>query len=89
MRQAIIWTNAVPIHWCIYAALGRDLVSYINRPEVSLEALRSDVMMIDRIAIKFDGHLGSAAAEVPVKFRSDWTSLNQNLTASRLHEILL
>ena len=21
-RQAIIWTNADPIHWCIYAALG-------------------------------------------------------------------
>ena len=23
-RQSIIWTNAVPIHWCIYAALGGD-----------------------------------------------------------------
>ena len=23
-RQAIIWTNADPVHWCIYAALGRD-----------------------------------------------------------------
>ena len=23
-RQAIIWTNADPIHWSIYAALGRD-----------------------------------------------------------------
>ena len=23
-RQAIIWTNADPIHWRIYAALGRD-----------------------------------------------------------------
>ena len=23
-RQAIIWTNADPVHWRIYAALGRD-----------------------------------------------------------------
>ena len=33
-RQAINWTNTNPIHWRIYAALGRDvtylpLVSYI------------------------------------------------------------
>ena len=24
MRQAIIWTNADPIYWRIYAALGGD-----------------------------------------------------------------
>ena len=24
MRQAIIWTNADPIHWRLYAALGGD-----------------------------------------------------------------
>ena len=41
----------------------------------------------DRIALKFDRHLGSAAAEVPVKFQSDWKSPNPNLAASRLHEI--
>ena len=29
-----------------------------------------------------------AAAVVPVKFQSDWKSLNPNLVASRLHEIL-
>ena len=23
-RQAITWTNADPVHWCIYAALGED-----------------------------------------------------------------
>ena len=23
-RQAIIWTNADPIHWCLYAPLGGD-----------------------------------------------------------------
>ena len=41
-----------------------------------------------RIALKFDRHLGSTAAEVPVKFLSDWKSLNPNLAASRLREIL-
>ena len=42
----------------------------------------------DRIVLKFDRHLGSAAAEVPVKFPIDWNSLNPYLAASRLHEIL-
>ena len=42
----------------------------------------------DRIARKFDRHFGSAFAEVPLKFQSDWKSLNVNLVASRLHEIL-
>ena len=42
----------------------------------------------DRIALKFERHFGSAAAEVPVKFQSDWKSLYMNLAASRLHEIL-
>ena len=27
-RQAIIWTNAEPIHWRIYAALGGDELNY-------------------------------------------------------------
>ena len=27
MQQAIICTNADPIHWCIYAALGGDELS--------------------------------------------------------------
>ena len=43
----------------------------------------------DHIALKFDRHLGSAAAEVPVEFQSDWNrQKNPNLVASRLHEIL-
>ena len=40
-----------------------------------------------RTALKFDRHLGSAAAEGPVKFQSDWKSLNPNLAISSLHEI--
>ena len=41
------------------------------------------------IALKFDRHIGSTAAKVPVKFQSDRTILNTNLAASRLYEILL
>ena len=41
-----------------------------------------------RIALKFDRHIGSNAAEVPVKFQSDRKILNTNLAASRLYEIL-
>ena len=35
-----------------------------------------------RIALKFDRHIGSSAAEVPVKFQSDRTILDTNLTDS-------
>ena len=42
----------------------------------------------DHIALNFDRHIGSVAAEVPVKFRSDWKNLNPNRAASRIHEIL-
>ena len=41
-----------------------------------------------RIALKFDRHIGSNVAAVPVKFQSDRTILNTNLAASRLYEIL-
>ena len=40
------------------------------------------------MALKFDRHIDSTAAEVPVKFQSDRTILNTNLVASRLYEIL-
>ena len=30
MPQAIIWTNAVPIHWRIYAALQGDELKYLG-----------------------------------------------------------
>ena len=42
----------------------------------------------DRIAQKFHWHLGTAAAEVSVKFQSDWKRLNPNIAASKLREIL-
>ena len=34
MRQAIIWNNAYPIHWRIYAALGGDEFKYPPPNEV-------------------------------------------------------
>ena len=39
------------------------------------------------IAIKYDRHLGSRAAEMPVKFQIDTIIMTSNLAASRLHEI--
>ena len=42
----------------------------------------------DCIALKIYSHLGSTAAEAPVKIQSDWKSLNLNLVALMLHEIL-
>ena len=42
----------------------------------------------DRIPLKFDRQLDSGAAELPVKFQSNWKSLNPSLATSRLHEIL-
>ena len=41
-----------------------------------------------RIALKFQRHIGSNAAEVPVKFRSDAIIITPNLGASSLHDIL-
>ena len=38
--------------------------------------------------MKFDRHLSSTAADVPVRVQSDRESLNLNLAASRIHEIL-
>ena len=43
---------------------------------------------IDRIALKFDRHLGSTDAEIHDSFQSDWRSLKTNFAATSLHEIL-
>ena len=37
-RQAIIWTNADPIHWRIYAALEK--LSYVRTDSVHLQQLQ-------------------------------------------------
>ena len=40
------------------------------------------------IALTLNRHFGRAAAEGPVKCQSDWKSLNPNLSALRLHQIV-
>ena len=42
----------------------------------------------DRIALKFDRHLGRTTAEGPVKCQSDWKSLNPNLEMRRPFPII-
>ena len=71
-------------HQGLYSLSGKPSYRQISW---RLEAARLDVIMICTV-LKFDRHLGSAAAEVPVKFQSDWESFNPNLAASRLGEIL-
>ena len=51
----------------------------------SLEAARMYMIMIVSL---WDRHLGNVAAEVPVKFQSDWISMDPNPAASKFHEIL-
>ena len=46
------------------------------------------VCYTDGIALQFDRHLGSTAANVPVKCQSNWKILNPSLAALRLDEIL-
>ena len=69
------------------------IIRYGNLPgsrELDLMKSRSrEICSLNhRIALKFDRHIHSGAAEVPVKFKRDRTILNTNLAASRLHEIL-
>ena len=42
-RQAIIWTNADPIHWRIYAALGIDELNTHTRWKLECAAASSDI----------------------------------------------
>ena len=60
--------------------------TYYRQISWSLEAANG--CYNDRIALMFNRYIGSVAAEGPVKFLSDWKSLNPNLAAMRLHEIL-
>ena len=41
------------------------------------------------IALKFNRHLGSRAAEMPIIFQSDTINITSNLAASRLYEMRL
>ena len=54
-----------------------------------LESRRREIGCYNnRIDIEFDRKLGNGTAAVPFKFQIDWKSLNPNLMAWRLQEIL-
>ena len=64
----------------LYSLSGKTSYRHISW---SLEAARFDVIIIVSL-----WNLGSVAADVPVKFKSDCKSLNPNLAALRFDEIL-
>ena len=53
----------------------------------NLEAARFGFRFFQSIDLKFDRHLGSSAAEIPVEFQSDTTIMISDLAASILHGI--
>ena len=59
--------------------LPQDLVKSRNR-EIHIYTFS--------IALKFDRHLGSGAAEMPAKFQKDIIIITPNRADSRIHEIL-
>ena len=59
--------------------LSWDLVKSRSRETGSLN---------NRMALKFERHINRSTAEMLVKFQSDRTIVDTNLTESRLHEIL-
>ena len=78
--------------------LARNLLPIVTQASIHLtvkdltttkshEVLKlRDWVFNDLITLKFDRHLSRAAANVPVKFQSDWKSLNLNLVALSLHK---
>ena len=86
-NKADIWSMMM-ICWC-----DRPEPLFTKRTDVlSQDLVKSRSRKIgcynDRIVLKSDRHLGSAAAEMTVKFQSDCKYINPNLSASRLYEIL-
>ena len=67
----------------LYSISGRTSYRKISW---SLEAARLDVIMI--VSLWDVTGISAALPKVPVKFYSDWKSLNSNIAASRLREIL-
>ena len=79
--------EAPNIHWAIPEPLSTKRMDVLPQDLVKSRS-REIECYNERVALKFDRLLGSTAAEVPVKFQSDWKCLTQNLVASRLHDIL-
>ena len=95
----MLWTKLL---LCLFIVIGSPAqcsnTSFTNQGFDSLSGLTSYRLTVksrsraigcydDRIAVKFGRHLGSAAADVPVKFHCDWKRINIYHAASRLHEI--
>ena len=58
-------------------------------PPTLVKSRSREIVCYDyRFDLKFDRHVGNAAAEALVKFHSDWENLKLNHADSRLHEIL-
>ena len=75
MRRGIVGVMKVSEIQGLYSLSGKTSYRKISwRREIDC--------YIDSIAMTFERHLGSAAAEVPLKFQSDWNCLNPNLAAS-------
>ena len=68
----------------------KDLGLRFNKPPLKISKPRSRRIRVWTlpIVLKFDKHLGSSAAEVPVKFQIYRIILNTNLATSSLHETL-
>ena len=48
-RQTIIWTNADPIHWRIYAALGGDKLMDLPAHEISIMLLSVNEVLFGKV----------------------------------------
>ena len=64
----------------LYSSRGRAFYREISKPR--------DSSLDFPIALKFDRHLDSSTADMPVKFQSDTIIIIPSLAASRRHEIL-
>ena len=79
------------VSWCSIesrAPFQYPIRRLIVRSRVSKSQSREIGSLDYRIALEFDRHIASSAAEVPHKLQSDRTILNTNLAASRLCEII-
>ena len=94
MRQAITWTNADPVHWRIYAALGRDELngsSFAFGWHTGCQAIKQTIIDTQHHKITFNGnhfktkylHVRNMYA-VSVFFLCPWRN---ELTHQRLHSI--
>ena len=83
--EAVTVTNTPPTWWRHNI---NPLSAFLGAVSISESRSRENASFDYRIALKFDRHFGSIAAEVPVKFQWDRTMLNTNHAASRLCEIL-